>query len=59
MAGDANRVRVRMYRQGLGDCLLVSLLREEGRPFHMLIDCGVVLGTPDAGDRLRAVLASV
>lgn len=61
MARAANgRVRVRMYRQGLGDCLLVSLLRDEGhRPFHMLIDCGVLLGTPDAEDRLRAVVGSV
>lgn len=60
MAGETKgRVRVRMYRQGLGDCLLLSLLRDGGPPFHMMIDCGVILGTPDAGERLRKVLASV
>src|SRR5689334_1200293 len=53
-------LRVRMYRQGLGDCFLLSLLRPApARPFHMLIDCGVVLGTPDARGRLRAVVSSV
>ena len=61
MAGDdAFRIRVRMYRQGLGDCFLLSVLRDPpDRPFHMMIDCGVILGTPDAADRLRAVVASV
>jgi hypothetical protein len=34
-----------MYRQGLGDCFLLSLPRAEGKPFRMLIDCGVILGT--------------
>ncbi|TPE49248.1 MBL fold metallo-hydrolase [Amaricoccus solimangrovi] len=53
------RVRVRMYRQGLGDCFLVSVLRDDAPPFHMMIDCGVILGTPDATGRLRAVLGSV
>ncbi|MDZ4406264.1 hypothetical protein [Prosthecobacter sp.] len=36
-------VRVRMYRHGLGHCTLLSFPRL-GRPFYMLIDCGVVLG---------------
>jgi hypothetical protein len=37
--------RVRMYRQGLGDCFLVSLPGRSKNPFHMLIDCGVHAGT--------------
>lgn len=42
-----------MYRQGLGDCFLVTFV---GRtPRHLLIDCGVVLGNPDARGALRAV----
>lgn len=53
------RIRVRMYRQGLGDCFLVSVLREPAPPFHMLIDCGVILGTPKAAEELRAVLGDV
>ncbi len=32
-------VTVRMYRQGLGDCFLISI--GGAKPFHMLIDCGV------------------
>lgn len=44
-----SRARVRMYRQGIGDCLLIRLPRtdEPGRDFVIMIDCGVVLGTPD------------
>lgn len=34
-------VRVRMYKQGLGDCFLLTLPREP-EPFHMLIDCGAL-----------------
>ena len=36
------RARVRMYRHGLGDCFLLTLPRSSGRPFHVLIDCGVL-----------------
>lgn len=52
-------VRVRMYRQGLGDCLLLSLLRPDGKPFHTMFDCGVILGTPDAGSILDKVVADI
>lgn len=58
-AANGSRLRVRMYRQGLGDCFLLSVLRPQGRPFHMMIDCGVILGTPDAAGRLRAVVADI
>ena len=40
------RARVRMYRQGLGDCFLVTF-PQSGKPFHVLIDCGVLVGTAD------------
>jgi beta-lactamase superfamily II metal-dependent hydrolase len=43
--GGASPMRVRMYRQGLGDCFLITFPAEGGRNFYMLIDCGVVLGT--------------
>jgi hypothetical protein len=39
--------RIRMYRQGLGDCFLLSLPGPQRDLFHMLIDCGVHSGTPD------------
>jgi hypothetical protein len=34
------RASVRMYRQGLGDCFLVTLSKQDGTPWRMLIDCG-------------------
>jgi len=59
-AGDGGaRIRVRMYRQGLGDCFLVSLLGQAKDDFHLMIDCGVLPGTPDAGERMKAVVASI
>jgi hypothetical protein len=36
------RVRIRMYRQGLGDCFLITFPRKGNEPFHLLIDCGVL-----------------
>ena len=56
---DGSRIRVRMYRQGLGDCLLLSLLRQGGKPFHVMFDCGVILGTPNAGSILNTVVADI
>jgi hypothetical protein len=43
----ASGVTVRMYRQGLGDCFLLVFPTATEKPFYMMIDCGVVLGTPD------------
>jgi len=43
------RAKIRMYRQGLGDCFLVSLKRAGNAPdYKILIDCGVILGTQNA-----------
>ena len=53
------RAAVRMYRQGLGDCFLVTLRRADGTPWRMLIDCGVILGTPDTSKRLAEVVANL
>src|SRR5262249_52250827 len=42
-AGDglpADRIRVRMYRVGFGDCFLLSLPVDGGHR-HLLMDCGV------------------
>ena len=50
-------VRVRMYRQGLGDCFLLTLSRD-GADTHVLVDCGVV-GRPDAAEAMRAVARDI
>jgi len=43
MAGKP-KVRIRMYRQGLGDCFLLTFYPEEVKEkrVHMLIDCGTI-----------------
>src|SRR4051794_32631508 len=51
-------VRIRMYCQGLGDCFLLSFPADKPK-FHMLIDCGVILGTPAGDDRMKEVVADI
>jgi len=51
------RVRVRMYRQGLGDCFLLTF-DEGGDERHMLIDCGT-LGATTTGVKLAEVVADI
>jgi hypothetical protein len=50
-----------MYRQGLGDCFLVSLPRTDGQPrlYHVMIDCGVILGTPDPETKMTSVVENI
>jgi hypothetical protein len=55
------RAKIRMYRQGLGDCFLVALPRNDGsgRPFYLIIDCGVVLGTADPTTIMTKVMDDI
>src|SRR5436190_7395019 len=53
-----NCVKVRMYRQGLGDCFLLSFPRP-GRPFHLLIDCGVIQSTTKGNNIMKRVAADI
>lgn len=55
----ADGVKVRMYRQGLGDCFLVSFPREGGGRFHLMIDFGVILGTPGPEGPMRDIVRSI
>jgi glyoxylase-like metal-dependent hydrolase (beta-lactamase superfamily II) len=59
MAAPDAGVKIRMYRQGLGDCFLLAFATGAGRPFYMLIDCGVLLGTEGAADKMRQVAESL
>jgi hypothetical protein len=52
-------VRVRMYRQGLGDCFLLSFPGAKGKDVHVLIDCGVILGTPDPVPKMEQVVKDI
>jgi len=53
------RAKVRMYRHGLGDCFLVTLPRQDGSKYFIMIDCGVVLGTSNASAAMAAVVADI
>lgn len=52
------KVRVRMYRQGLGDSFLITL-RTDGQERHALIDCGVLKSTPGASELMRQVVTNI
>jgi hypothetical protein len=58
MSNDAWTVRIRMYRQGLGDCFLITF-RNGDTESHILIDCGVLVGTAKAGDRIRKITQDI
>lgn len=51
-------VRIRMYRQGLGDSFLLTFGNGK-ESWHALIDSGVLLGTADAATKMRAVAENV
>jgi glyoxylase-like metal-dependent hydrolase (beta-lactamase superfamily II) len=59
MTAPGSGVKIRMYRQGLGDCFLLAFATGVGRPFYMLIDCGVLMGTENAADKMRQVAESL
>jgi Metallo-beta-lactamase superfamily len=52
------KLRVRMYRQGLGDCFLVTY-SDAGDESHLLIDCGVLKGTAEPEKKMQAVAQNV
>ena len=60
MKAPKSGVTVRMYRQGLGDCFLLAFPPSRGsRTRFMLIDCGVLLGTPGGDGRVREVAGHI
>jgi hypothetical protein len=56
-ASGSPKVRVRMYRQGLGDCFLVTFFTGE-KPVHMLVDCGT-LGATSTGVKMPDVIQNI
>lgn len=53
-------VTVRMYCQGLGDCFLLAFPAADGKKrCHVMIDCGVILGTPNAQAKMAQVAADI
>jgi beta-lactamase superfamily II metal-dependent hydrolase len=60
-AAATHQAKIRMYRQGLGDCFLISLPRTGtgNRPYYVMIDCGVILGTADPGTIMTKVIENI
>jgi hypothetical protein len=48
-----------MFCQGLGDCFLITLPQTGGRPYSILIDFGVAMGTPRAESIMSQVVKKV
>jgi beta-lactamase superfamily II metal-dependent hydrolase len=48
-------VRVRMYRQGLGDCFLLTFQRKNKADFNLLIDCGLYQTAKDKAKTMKDV----
>ncbi|MBC8078438.1 MAG: hypothetical protein H7Y32_20340, partial [Chloroflexales bacterium] len=55
---DETKVRVRMYRHGLGDCILLTFNADD-QPFHMLIDCGLYKTTANSEETMQKVVAQI
>src|SRR5262249_27366162 len=52
------RVRIRMFRQGIGDSFLLTF-RTGAADAHILIDCGVLTGTKNAAQWTQAIARNV
>jgi hypothetical protein len=51
-------VRIRMCRQGLGDCFLLTFTNHLKQDFNLLIDCGV-LTAPGGDGRLKMIVQAL
>ncbi len=54
---EANRITIRMYKHGLGDCFLLAFpsKADAKTPVYVLIDCGVLQKTDREGEKLLSV----
>src|SRR4051812_4997003 len=49
---------IRMYRQGLGDCFLITFPRNP-EPFHLLIDCGALNSKHYGAELMKDVVRDI
>lgn len=59
VTGTRRRPTVRIYRQGLGDCILVRLPKEDDTDFTLMIDCGVAVATQKAPETMTTVIENI
>ncbi|WP_274630114.1 MBL fold metallo-hydrolase [Arvimicrobium flavum] len=50
---------VRHYCQGIGDCHLLTFFKDDGRPFRMLIDCGIHSSVSGGSDLIDAIATDI
>jgi hypothetical protein len=50
---------IRMYRQGLGDCFLLTFRGDDGEAVNVLIDCGVWDGDKATVDQMAKVVEDI
>lgn len=56
---DDAKLRIRMYRLGVGDCFLVTVPRAGSTPYRMLIDCGVHMAQSGGTELIKLVAANI
>ena len=56
---ETGHTSIRMFCQGLGDCFLVTIPQAGSRPYSILIDFGVALGTPSAGSIMEQAVGKI
>lgn len=52
-------ITLRLYCHGIGDCLLIKLVKSDGSPFWMLIDCGLHSSTKNSRALIREVVEDI
>lgn len=57
--GNNLSIRIRMYRQGLGDCFVLTFLRDDIEGYNLMIDCGLLVGTANGGVIMQEVVKNI
>ena len=58
-AANAPDVTVRMFCHGLGDCFLLTIPQAGTRPYAILIDCGIAMGTSGEAELMQQVAKTI
>ncbi|UUZ53612.1 MBL fold metallo-hydrolase [Massilia sp. H-1] len=54
------RLRIRMYRHGLGDCMLLRFRKEDGEgTYNVLIDCGLITVASEPQAKMQRVARDI
>jgi len=54
------RVRIRMYRHGLGDCMLLRFRKDDGEgTYNVLIDCGLITVSSEPKAKMQRVARDI